>query len=335
MATPTPLTDYQQTYHWRNKNCGPWAQEWVRTTLPTVKAEGDGNTVSITSVTSVEGDCDLGQRKGKLLTIYDMEVSAKWAGSNASGDEFTGTLQLREFTHEAIDGLTDYVFETGIEQSGGAADAFRAWLRGALPAALKPRLDGFRADLLSAHGMDTPGSGVSTPAAFKAGYSPAPPGEQHVRAVAAVAAQKKREDAGEKKGLRTVSVSVSAQMHASAADMWGLLTDAARVPLWSRAQADIAPDVGRKYTLFNGNVSGAIISVDAPKKLVQSWQTKSPGWPADHHGIMTITLDQGSDSTKVTFALDGVPADKEADITQALEAFYIRGLKQMGLGTIL
>jgi hypothetical protein len=29
--------------------------------------------------------------------------------------------------------------------------------------------------------------------------------------------------------------------------------------------------------------------------------------------------------TPVTFALDGVPADKEADIQRALDAFYIRG----------
>lgn len=280
----------------------------MRRTLPTVTASGDGNTASISSVTSVEGDCDIGQRKGKLLTIYDLEVSAKWAGTNAAGDEFTGTLAIPEFSHETIDGLSDYVFDISVDQASAGADAFRTWLRGALPPALEPVLNGFRGELLSAHGIfETPaGSGASTPAVFKQGYSPAPPGEQHVSAVAAAAAK----DKGGKKEerLRTVTVEASAQLHASASDLWALLTDASRVPLWSRASADIAPEVGRKYALFNGNVSGAIISVDAPHKLVQSWQTKSPGWPsgeartgvadADHHGIMTITLAQGSDSTQ-------------------------------------
>ncbi|BEI89645.1 uncharacterized protein CcaverHIS019_0210070 [Cutaneotrichosporon cavernicola] len=333
MAAPTPLTEYQQSYHWRNKNCGPWAQEWVRRILPAIKIEGDGNTASVTSVTSVEGDCDLGQRKGKLLTIYDLQVSSKWTGSDGT-NEFSGELKIPEFSHETIDGLSDYVFDISIDQSSKEADVFRAWLKNKLPGALEPKLNGFREDLLKAHGIfETPvGSGTSTPAAFKQGYSPAPPGEAHAKAIAA---QKTKDEAGEKRGLKTVTVQLNAQLHASAADLWSLLTDAQRVPMWSRAQADITPEVGKKYTLFNGNVSGAIIAVDAPNKLVQSWQTKSPGWPSDHHGIMTITLDQGSDSTKVTFSLDGVPADKEGDISRALDAFYIRGLKQMGLGTIL
>ncbi|GMK59170.1 hypothetical protein CspeluHIS016_0701850 [Cutaneotrichosporon spelunceum] len=332
MAAPVPLTEYQQSYHWRNKNCGPWAKEWVTKTLPTVKVEGQGNTATISSVTSVEGDCDLGQRKGKLLTIYDLQVAAKWAGSDGT-TEFSGTLNIPELSHEAIDGLSDYVFDITIDQSSKDADSFRAWLKATLPGVLTPLLNGFRDDLLQAHGLfETPlASGAATPAAFKQGYSPAPPAEAHAK----IAAQKKKDDAGEKKGLRTVAVEVSATLHASAADLWSLLTDRARVPMWSRASADIKPEVGAKYTLFNGNVSGAVISVDPPRKIVQSWQTKSPGWPSDHHGIMTITLDQGSDSTKVTFALDGVPADKESDILRALDAFYIQGLKQMGLGTIL
>ena len=47
----------------QNKNCGPWAHEWVRKTLPGTSAEG----VEIVAVTNVSGDCDLGQRKGKSV----------------------------------------------------------------------------------------------------------------------------------------------------------------------------------------------------------------------------------------------------------------------------
>ena len=32
--------------------------------------------------------------------------------------------------------------------------------------------------------------------------------------------------------------------------------------------------------MFGGNVRGKVKSVEVPKKLVQSWQTRSPGWPA-------------------------------------------------------
>jgi activator of HSP90 ATPase len=49
----------------QNKNCGPWAQDWVKKTLPGKSVSADGVTAEITEVTSVSGDCDLGQRKGK------------------------------------------------------------------------------------------------------------------------------------------------------------------------------------------------------------------------------------------------------------------------------
>lgn len=39
---------------------------------------------------------------------------------------------------------------------------------------------------------------------------------------------------------------------------------------------------------------------------------------------MTISLEQGSDDTKLALALDGVPKGQEETIKQALETYYIR-----------
>lgn len=36
---------------------------------------------------------------------------------------------------------------------------------------------------------------------------------------------------------------------------------------------------GGAFELFGGNVRGKVEGIDVPKKLVQSWQTRSPGWP--------------------------------------------------------
>lgn len=41
---------------------------------------------------------------------------------------------------------------------------------------------------------------------------------------------------------------------------------------------------------------------------------------------MTIVLEQGSDSTDLTFKLEGVPSGEEADVERALKNFYIQGL---------
>jgi activator of HSP90 ATPase len=49
----------------QNKNCGPWAQEWIKKSLPGLRVEEAGHYAEIVEVTSATGDCDLGQRKGK------------------------------------------------------------------------------------------------------------------------------------------------------------------------------------------------------------------------------------------------------------------------------
>jgi len=45
----------------------------------------------------------------RLLTIYDLEVEATWTGKDSNGEEVKGTLKVPEVSHEAIDGLSDYV----------------------------------------------------------------------------------------------------------------------------------------------------------------------------------------------------------------------------------
>ena len=40
----------------------------------------NGVNVTITDVTQVEGDCDLNQRKGKILYIYDLVLTLLYEG---------------------------------------------------------------------------------------------------------------------------------------------------------------------------------------------------------------------------------------------------------------
>jgi hypothetical protein len=216
----------------------------------------------------------------RLLTIYDLEIEAKWKGTSAAGDEVTGRLSIPEFSHEAADGLEATQFNWSADGSGKAVDEVYAVVRRSFPAVLEGVLSGFRAELLAAHGVfleggaSTPASGTATPAdRATQSYSPAPPGE--VRAKASPAPK-----AAEKKVTKTTTVELTATMQASADDLWSILTDQARVPMWSRSAAKITPVPGTEYELFSGNVSGKIVSVDKPNKLVQTWNTKSPGWPA-------------------------------------------------------
>jgi len=135
--------------------------------------------------------------------------------------------------------------------------------------------------------------------------------------------------------VNSTTVVVDAEFHASADDLFGLLTDEKRIPAWTRAPAQSNPQPGCDYSLFGGGVKGKYVSLTPSKEIVQTWALQNPTWPSGHEATLTTSLVQSSDSTKVTFALAGVPTGMQDEIKRNIEGYYIHGFKSIGLGTEL
>lgn len=58
-------------WHWKNKNVTSWGRVWFERELTTITITGDseGEQVSVSQVTTVEGDIELGQRKSKYAVV--------------------------------------------------------------------------------------------------------------------------------------------------------------------------------------------------------------------------------------------------------------------------
>lgn len=83
-------------------------------------------------------------------------------------------------------------------------------------------------------------------------------------------------------------------------------------------QSAAKPDT--EYSLFGGGVKGKYISLTT-EEIVQTWALASPTWPTGHAAKLTTRLVQGSDSTKVTFTLVGVPLGMEEETRRNLEGY--------------
>ena len=65
MALPPSTANW----HWKNKNVTKWAKEWFERELPSIIIEEGEQTVSISEVTEVDGDVELGQRKSRSVSF--------------------------------------------------------------------------------------------------------------------------------------------------------------------------------------------------------------------------------------------------------------------------
>jgi activator of HSP90 ATPase len=104
-------------WHWVNKDVRPWAQDWLSTQLVGLKAsKEDGTSAEVSRVLSMDGDVDVSQRKGKVITIFDVRLQLEYTGkvpvkaekkddgeeASQEGDtkDVSGTITIPEVAHD-------------------------------------------------------------------------------------------------------------------------------------------------------------------------------------------------------------------------------------------
>ena len=88
-------------WHWVNKDVREWSREYLdRTVVGTEASEGD-NSAKISKISSMEGDIDVSQRKGKVITLFDVKLVLDYEGTTGEDDEeVTGTITIPEVAHD-------------------------------------------------------------------------------------------------------------------------------------------------------------------------------------------------------------------------------------------
>ena len=61
-------------WHWVNKDVSAWTQDYLSKELVGVKAEKNGVSAQVSKILSMDGDVDVSQRKGKVITIFDVRL---------------------------------------------------------------------------------------------------------------------------------------------------------------------------------------------------------------------------------------------------------------------
>lgn len=69
-------------WHWVNKDAHPWAKEYLEKNLIGLSAEDGDVAAKISKVLSMDGDVDVSQRKGKVITLFDVKLQLEYEGSN-------------------------------------------------------------------------------------------------------------------------------------------------------------------------------------------------------------------------------------------------------------
>lgn len=318
-----------------------------------MELEADGTTAKTTSVSSVEGDVELNQRKGKPIAIFDLHITVPWEGSLADGTEAKGRIKFPEVLNDqtASDIEVDVTVEG--EASAEAKKQLRDFVKNKLVPVLKEKILQFPTDLINGGFrrtwvvlllvyrsliplLDAPFQ-PSTLQTFtfsfhqteQAGDLIIPQDQMNGHPTTKLytpppktpspAPVKPEASATSTVKGTVVTIDQDVEFQCTAADLWITLLDKPRVSAWTRAPAEIQPGVGL-FNLFGGNITGYITNVEQNKSISMRWRLKT--WPAEHFSSVEIKLDQQSDCTKLHLKQDNVPIGEKDQVSNNWTNFY-------------
>lgn len=319
-------------WHWVNKDVSAWAKQWFEDNLTTIEAEDGDVTAKIGKVVSMDGDVDVSQRKGKVITIFDVKLVLEFTGTAPGVDgEVSGTITIPEIAHDTEE--DEFVFDIDMYSESKEKLAVKDIIRSKLVPQMRTEFLKLSGALIAEHGKDiqhapgsNPSSGFSTPK-----YHP-PTGTASKSAPSTTAQSTKTSI------VNTSTVTVQDEFRTTAAEMFQTFTDPQRLAAFTRAPPKKfeGAQKGGKFELFDGNVSGEFLELEEPTKIVQSWRLNQ--WPAGHYSKLQIEFDQndvdGVTAMRVTWS--GVPVGQEEVTKQNWGEYYVRSIKKtFGFGTIL
>ncbi|CAI5760646.1 unnamed protein product [Candida verbasci] len=132
-------------WHWVDKNCLQWSKDYFNKNISNTTYGSETIKYIIPSI-DISGDCDVTQRKGKVLCIYDMKLQFTINGE-AQDDKVTGNIILPEFIHDQDE--DEYIFEINVDDGNREKE-----IKTLVIPVLKEKLMKFQSDLLETHAKD-------------------------------------------------------------------------------------------------------------------------------------------------------------------------------------
>lgn len=104
-------------WHWVNKDVAPWAREYLEKSLTVISAEEGDVAARVSKIVSMDGDVDVSQRKGKVITLFDVRLQLEYegtarrskpawrlltwfVGSTKEEENVTGNITIPEVAHD-------------------------------------------------------------------------------------------------------------------------------------------------------------------------------------------------------------------------------------------
>lgn len=332
-------------WHWVDKNCIDWAKNYFAEKLVGLSAKkDDGTFVKVASVSSLEGDCEVCQRKGKVISLFDLRLILNIEGVSVVEPEktFKGSVTIPELAYDTE--ADEIQFDISVYNEDSDLEKMRALAKKELVPQLRERLQAFGPDLISINSADIQLESEQVNSKFtrenqQQRSSPQPKAAPAPAAnKLAASASKSTESSGSNvPRYNTSTLHLEPTFNTTAEQLYITLLDQQRVAAWSRSaplMESFPPKEGSEFKFFGGSITGKFVKLVPNEHITELWRLED--WKAGHYAQLDIALKQGAGETTMVVKWSGIPVGEEDRVRGNFEEYYIRSIKiTFGFGAVL
>lgn len=331
-------------WHWVDKNCTSWSKDYFNEKVVGLSVVTEENTsVGVTSLLSLEGDVEVCQRKGKVISIFDLKLTLTIGGysedeKNKKG-EFKGSIIIPELAYDTEP--EELQFDISIYNENKENEKMRKIIKSYLIPKLRDVLSNFGHDLIVTHSSDIQLESDKVNSTYtkanQTGNQTAPQPKSVPSKSTATPAPSAPVTNSNVPRYNTSTLHLEPDFNTTAEQLYTTLLDGQRVMAWSRSVPEIEafpPKEGSSFKLFGGSISGRFLKLVPNERIVQLWRLED--WKSGHYAELDIQFKQGAGETKMVVKWSGIPIGEEERVKDNFENYYIRSIKiTFGFGAVL
>lgn len=332
-------------WHWVDKNCIDWSKQYFNESLVGTKAaNADGTYVKVDSVSSLEGDVEVCQRKGKVISLFDLRVVMNIAGVSVAEPEktFKGSITVPELAYDTE--ADEIQFDVSIYNEDADLEKMRLLAKKELLPQLREKLLQFGTDLITTHSKDIQLESDKVNSVFTrenqsqtAKKTETPKAAPKAPVAVSSTSSKPESTNGNVPKYNTSTLHLEPTFNTTAEQLYITLLDRERIGAWTRSALVLEafpPLEGSEFSLFGGSITGKFTKLVPNEHITQLWRAED--WKTGHYAQLDIQLKQGAGETTMVVKWTGIPVGEEDRVRGNFEEYYIRSIKiTFGFGAVL
>ncbi|KAG7663781.1 AHA1 [[Candida] subhashii] len=335
-------------WHWVDKNCLQWSKEYFDQKFTDFSVQDDHHNVQISEVSSVEGDVDVSQRKGKVISLFDIRIVLSFKGT-IDDEEVNGSITIPELAFDTD--IDDIQFDINVYNENAKNSDITSFIKKQLIPKLRDVLIKFGPDLIEINSKDIQLSSDKVSSTLTkqnqatiTSTTTTPVVEEKKPVVITPIAKSPTPTKSSSPGTsgnipkyNTTTLHLDTSFNTTAEQIYITLLDESRIGAWTRSYPQIEkfpPSPGSEFKFFGGAVSGKIVKLVPNEEITQLWRLED--WKSGHFAELNMKLVQTTGETNLIVKFTGVPIGEEERVKNNFEEMYIRSIKiTFGFGAVL